>query len=141
MVYRATGFSWKTFFTLTLNFKEDLLSLKSWALIENNSGKTYKNAKLKLVAGNLNLLPDAQPRRDYYDQGISFSGAMASSPPPPPPVFTESSLSNNHVYTLNRLVTIGETKKYVEFIPAMHDIRVEKYNTFTLSAEGFNQNV
>ena len=39
------------------------LDLNSWVSVDNNSGTTYKNAKLKLVAGDVNRVQDN--RRDY----------------------------------------------------------------------------
>lgn len=51
--YLASGVSWRAEYVAILNDAENELDLSSWINLRNNSGKNYKGAKLKLVAGDL----------------------------------------------------------------------------------------
>lgn len=56
VAYRTTGFSWKADYSLTLNEEETNADVGGWVTIDNNSGKKYVNAKLKLIAGDVNTV-------------------------------------------------------------------------------------
>jgi hypothetical protein len=56
VAYRATGFSWKADYLITLNENETKISLSGWVTIDNNSGKKYADAKIKLIAGDVNVV-------------------------------------------------------------------------------------
>ena len=51
VAYRTTGFKWKADYSLSLNSDETRADIGGWVTIDNNSGKKYVNAKLKLIAG------------------------------------------------------------------------------------------
>lgn len=51
VAYRASGFSWKSDYILTLNEDENMGSFAGWVTIDNRSGKRYTDTKLKLIAG------------------------------------------------------------------------------------------
>ena len=48
--YLTDGINWRADYVLTLNDKDDMADLSGWVTIDNKSGATYKNAKMKLVA-------------------------------------------------------------------------------------------
>lgn len=77
VAYRTTGFSWKADYSLTLNEDETLADIGGWVTIDNNSGKKYVDAKLKLIAGDVNTVQTAQPP-------IMFAAmnSIASAPAP-----------------------------------------------------------
>ncbi len=56
VAYRTTGFSWKSDYSLVLNEEEDKADVGGWVTIDNQSGKKYKDAKLKLIAGDVNTV-------------------------------------------------------------------------------------
>ena len=66
MAYRTTGFSWKADYSITLNQLEDKADLGGWVTIDNHSGKRYLNAKLKLIAGDVNTVQNNQPMEYLY---------------------------------------------------------------------------
>ena len=63
MAYRTTGFKWAADYSIILNNKETEGDIGGWVTIDNNSGKKYVNAKLKLIAGEVNVVkvPVPQP--------------------------------------------------------------------------------
>ena len=53
--YLTTGISWQADYVATVNENDTKLDLSGWVTITNQSGGTYKEAKLKLVAGDIHL--------------------------------------------------------------------------------------
>src|SRR5438094_3784519 len=60
--YLTGGITWKADYVMVLNAADTLSNLTGWVTIDNESGATYKDAALKLVAGDLNRARDG--RRD-----------------------------------------------------------------------------
>lgn len=56
VAYRTTGFSWKSDYSVVLNEDETKADVGGWVTIDNYSGKRYQNAKLKLIAGDVNTV-------------------------------------------------------------------------------------
>ena len=56
IAYKATGFSWKSDYTVVLNEEETMMDFAGWVTIENNSGKKYEQARIKLIAGDVNVV-------------------------------------------------------------------------------------
>jgi len=56
--YLTNGINWRSDYVVTLNDKDDIADLSGWVTIDNKSGTTYRNAKLKLVAGDVNRAKD-----------------------------------------------------------------------------------
>ena len=104
-----------------------------WVTIDNWSGKKYENAKLKLIAGDVNTVTDS--RRPLPMAKTAFMAVQSSAPPS----FSEKSFSDFHMYTLSEPVTLNDnSQKQVEFIPKAYGINVRKYNQLTFSAGGYS---
>jgi hypothetical protein len=56
VTYQTRGNDWHAEYVALLNEDDSALDLNSWVSVENNSGTTYNNAKLKLIAGDVNLI-------------------------------------------------------------------------------------
>lgn len=114
LCYVTGELNWSADYNLIAQGAGDDLDLVGWVTIDNKSGKTFENARIKLMAGDVNKLA---PRGLSVDRvstmGMAMGGAMA-----PPPV-SEKSFDEYHLYTLERLATLhdGETKQ-VEFVRA-----------------------
>ena len=65
VAYRTTGFSWKSDYTIVLDKTDTKGDIGGWVTIDNNSGKKYENAKLKLIAGDVNIVNNQPPRPVY----------------------------------------------------------------------------
>jgi len=63
--YLTNNITWRADYVITLNAKDDSAGLSGWVTIDNKSGATYRDAKLKLVAGDVNRVRDEQ---DYKAQ-------------------------------------------------------------------------
>lgn len=99
--YLTNGISWRADYVLTLNEKDTLADLAGWVTIDNKSGAGYRNARLKLVAGDVNLVRE-EPR--YGDRMLKSSMAA------PAPQFREEAFFEYHIYTLERRSTIKDNQ-------------------------------
>lgn len=108
-----------------------------WVSIDNNSGKKYSGAKLKLIAGEVNTV-----KPNYYRRSVMMKGAVAmdSMMSVESNTFSEKSFADYHMYTLPRRVNINETsQKQIEFIPRTDAAKLSKYYVFNINAGGYEE--
>jgi len=111
--YLTNGINWRSDYVVTLNDKDDKADLSGWVTIDNHSGATYKNAKLKLVAGDVNR---AKNEYEYKDKmmRVAEMAAKASAPQ-----FKEDSFFEYHIYTLERQATVKDNQtKQISLVQA-----------------------
>ena len=75
--YLTNGINWRSDYVVTLNDRDDKADLSGWVTIDNRSGATYRDAKLKLVAGDVNRVKEAAARKDK----LLLRGEVASQAP------------------------------------------------------------
>lgn len=114
LCYLTGGMSWEADYNLVSSAKSDELDLIGWVTINNQSGRTFENAKIKLMAGDVSKI---QP--DQNLDGLRMAKReMSLSAGIPAPV-TEKSFDEYHLYTLNEKTTLRDRQtKQVEFIRA-----------------------
>jgi hypothetical protein len=118
--YLTSGINWRTDYVVTLNDKDDRADLSGWVTVDNHSGATYKNAKLKLVAGDVNRIRD---KFEYENKMMRVAEAAAKAPTPQ---FQEDSFFEYHIYTLERSATVKDNQtKQISLVTA-NDIPVKK---------------
>ena len=116
--YLTRGIQWHAEYVGVLNENDSELQLNGWVSIDNQSGASYQNATLKLVAGDINLIDE---RRPPVYKGRTEALAMAEAPQ-----FEEKSFFEYHLYTLQRPATLRENQiKQITFIPESQ-ARVQK---------------
>ena len=137
--YLTNGMSWKSDYNLVLPEKGDDVTLTGWVSIENNTGKTFEDAKIKLVAGDVNKVkPAPQVRRKEV-----YAMAMADSVRAAPQV-EEKKFDEFHMYTLPLATTLRDREtKQVEFVRA-ENVQTQKLYVYEAFAVGYygglNQN-
>jgi hypothetical protein len=102
--YLTNGINWRSDYVVTLNDRDDKADLSGWVTIDNKSGTTYKDAKLKLVAGDINRVKDEY---EYRDKMMRYALAEA---PASKQQFKEDEFFEYHIYTLQRQTTIKENQ-------------------------------
>jgi hypothetical protein len=102
--YLASELSWKADYVLSVNESDTAADLNGWVTLDNRSGAPYANAKVQLVAGDVNRV---QPQV-HKDRMIYAAEARMSAPPPQ---FTEEGLFEYHLYTLDRKTTLLENEQ------------------------------
>ena len=105
--YLTTGLNWKADYVATLAEDDKTLSLGGWVTLQNSSGTTYPNAKLKLVAGDIHRAPTSQDRRNEYHALKAAAEVLDESS------FEERTFFEYHLYDLPRPTTIknNQTKQ------------------------------
>ena len=111
--YVTGGFDWSASYNLVSPEKGDLVDLVGWITMNNTSGKTFENAKIKLLAGDVNKIqPMNRPMMMRAMGGFGGGGAAA-------PVVTEKSFDEFHLYDIARPTTLHDREtKQVEFVHA-----------------------
>jgi len=97
--YLTSGMSWHAEYVLVLDKNEKDFYLSSWISLDNKSGATYKNAKVKLVAGDIH-------RKNRPRNGIEYAPAFAKQTMADAGNFQERGIMDYHLYELNRPVTL-----------------------------------
>jgi hypothetical protein len=119
---------------ITLNADETKGDIGGWVTIDNNSGKKYVNAKLKLIAGDVQTVNQAVAYPTYARNEMFMADSA------PAPSFSEKSFADYHLYTLSAPVTLNESsQKQVEFIPKVYEVPLRKFHVVTINAGGYNQ--
>src|SRR6478752_7122935 len=101
--YLSGGLAWKADYVAELNAADNALDLNGWVTLTNTSGTAYPNARLQLVAGDVNRV------RDELRQAAKSNG-MARAEAPAPRQMTQESLFEYHLYTLQRPTSIADNQ-------------------------------
>lgn len=135
--YVTGGMSWHADYNVVASEKGDTLDLVGWITIDNQTGKVFENARIKLIAGDVNKIAPQQSRN--YDQLNNRNITLALTAP----AVTEKAFDEYHLYTLERSTTLHDREtKQVEFISAsgVQSQRLYVYNGATsLYNYGFEQ--
>lgn len=112
LTYLTGGISWAADYTVLLGADNSQLNLNGWVTLTNVSGTAFEDALVKLIAGDVNRLPELQARGEEM-----MFDAVASAVPAQP--VAERSFSEYHLYEIQRPVTVGNNEtKQVEFVTA-----------------------
>ncbi len=113
--YVTGGFDWSASYNLVSPEKGDFVDIVGWITINNQSGKTFKNAKIKLLAGDVNKIQPPAMNRPMFRRAMGMS-MMANSVEPP---VTEKAFDEFHLYSIGRPTTLHDREtKQVEFVHA-----------------------
>ncbi|MGA2961404.1 MAG: hypothetical protein ABSD96_07005 [Candidatus Korobacteraceae bacterium] len=109
--YVTNGMTWKADYNLVAPEKSDSLDLIGWVTMTNRTGKVFENAKIRLMAGDVNKI---QPRSGGGIGAGVYKAMVAQAP-----AVTEKSFDEFHLYTLERPTTLHDLEtKQVEFVSA-----------------------
>ena len=102
--------SWHADYNVVAPEKGDTVDIVGWVTMDNQTGKTFHDAKIKLMAGDVNKL--------QFNENIGLVGGSAMRARGPLPV-SEKSFDEYHLYTLERPATLRDREtKQVEFVRA-----------------------
>ncbi len=106
--YLATEMNWICDYVLTLNEKGNLGSLTGWVTITNNSGRAYKKANLKLIAGDVKTI-EIEEEEPKFEEAITVLGEA--------PQVEEKPFFEYHLYTMKRKTDINDKQqKQIELL-------------------------
>jgi hypothetical protein len=121
VTYMTSGVNWRADYVVQLNQDDTALDLNGWITLDNRSGATYNEAKLKLVAGDVNVVREARADAERM---------MVEAEMPAPtvaPGVQEREFFEYHLYDVQRPVTVRDNQtKQIEFASAA-DVPAEKF--------------
>ena len=120
--YMTGGMNWHAEYVAVLNEDDTHIDLNSWVSVENNSGTEYKNAVLKLVAGDVNRVRDELI--GSFQSSITFDSKREEA-------FEEKSLMDYHIYDLQRPTTLLNNEQKQISLFEKKNVKVEKKYEFT----------
>jgi hypothetical protein len=120
--YQTRGLTWWADYNITFAPGDDAnsgrLDVGAWVSILNQSGATYRDATLKLIAGDVQRA--AQPAPAYARAEVMALGDSAKG-------FEEKAFFEYHLYTLGRPTTLPDSStKQIELFEAARGVPAEK---------------
>src|SRR5271170_496984 len=114
--YVSGGMSWQADYNLVASDKStpkfDVLDMIGWVTMRNQSGKSFENASIKLLAGDVNKIQENTASGRAYGALAKAADEVAMAP-----VVREKSFDEFHLYTLQRPTTLRDQEtKQVEFV-------------------------
>jgi hypothetical protein len=125
--YLATNLSWNADYVLTVARDDKAADLDGWVTIANNSGTAFHNAKLQLVAGDLNRIPTTT-------RGMVALEAMAAAPAKTAQ-FQQEAFSEYHLYSLGRRTSVED--KETKQISLLQGIGVPVNKVFVVNGQNY----
>jgi hypothetical protein len=119
--YLTRSLNWKSDYVLVVNEDDTAGDLTGWVTLTNQSGASYENARLKLVAGDVQRVSGRVPRAQ-----MEAMRAMAADEAQ----FTEESFFEYHLYTLERPTTLLENEQKQVTLLEASDVGIDKQLIF-----------
>jgi hypothetical protein len=114
--YITGGFDWSASYNLVSPEKGDQCDLVGWITMNNNSGKTFEDAKIKLMAGDVNKI---QPAPMAFGGAMRMKAMNMAMADESAAAVTEKAFDEFHLYSIARPTTLHDREtKQVEFVHA-----------------------
>ncbi|MFZ5434590.1 MAG: DUF4139 domain-containing protein [Calditrichota bacterium] len=108
--YLTSGLSWRADYVLVISDKSAKADLDAWVTLENTSGTDYLDAKLKLIAGEVNRVQQAPVREMMLAADAAFAKGGRQ--------FEEQTFFEYHLYTMQRLTSVlDQQTKQISLFP------------------------
>ena len=130
LTYLTRGITWSADYVAVFDEANSETSMQGWITLKNTSGTTFSNARVQLVAGDVNLVDNEEQWWQIWQQRRSTSQRSAG---------TESSgrprLGDYYVYPINQLTTVANNQdKQTSFLDAE---KVKATKGYEVSYYGF----
>jgi hypothetical protein len=119
--YLATNLKWNADYVLTVARDDKAADIDGWVTVTNGSGTAFRNAKLQLVAGDLNRVYPAAGRLEADERVMKMAANAARE-------MTQEAFSDYHLYTLDRKTTVNNNQtKQVSMLGATAFPVIKRY--------------
>ena len=120
VTYQTGGILWMADYTAVTKKNDTAIDLSGWVTIDNQSGATYEDAQIKLVAGDVHRA--AEP-----GQVVEAVRARSMAKGAPEAGFEEKAFFEYHLYTLGRPSTVKDnSQKQIELFPPVENVPAKK---------------
>lgn len=114
--YVTSQMTWNADYNLVAPEAGDVLDMVGWVSIRNLSGKTFENARIKLMAGEVSKVQPSQYSMDSFTRVFGVAGGVGGAVYAQPQV-TQKAFEEYHLYELHRPATLHDQEtKQVEFV-------------------------
>jgi hypothetical protein len=121
VTYQTNDLTWRADYNVLISPDEKSADLGAWVSILNESGASYPDARVKLVAGDVQRI---QPPQYGFAAGVVMQAADSVAKQEG---FAEKSFFEYHLYTLGRRTSLSDNStKQIELFPTRTGIPVEK---------------
>ena len=123
--YLTDGLNWHAEYVAVSDETDTAMDLSAWVSLENSSGASYPQARLQLIAGEVQRVQEVPPRPIRGRTDMAYSMAAESKG------FEEEAFFEYHLYTLDRRTTIADREtKQVSLFPTAHApvTKIYEYN-------------
>lgn len=113
MIYRAQGISWNSKYVIVFSNDDKTASITGTIFIENDSGKNFNNATLKIMAGDVQSAQD--PPTSKKDKIVTAPTSPTLQLPPhlsPNPreqTFSYERISDRSLYSMNYPTNLNDS--------------------------------
>lgn len=110
VTYLTGDLNWSADYSIHLARDNETLALTGWVTINNDSGKTFADAQIKLIAGDVHRPP--RPEGTVFGRPLSRLARSAG-----PPEVEQRDLFEYHLYAITQPVMLADREsKQIEFI-------------------------
>lgn len=117
VAYVTNGITWKADYNAVTSGDNKHVDLIGWVTITNQTGKSFNNAHIKLMAGDVNKIKNKINAFDYNGPVLGSLALVDGSSP----AVTERAFDEYHLYTLpNPTTLLDRETKQIQFLSANH---------------------
>ena len=110
IAYGAMGINWRVDYRAVASADEKTMDVAGWVTINNQTGTTFRDAGLKLMAGDVHLVEETRERLGQVLAGKPIALDRQAA-------FEEKSFAEYHLYTLGRRTTLANAQtKQIELL-------------------------
>ena len=114
--YVTSQMTWSADYNLVAPEAGDVMDMVGWVSIRNLSAKTFENARIKLMAGEVSKVQPSQNAMDSFTRAFGVAGGVGGGVYAQPQV-TQKAFEEYHLYELHRPTTLHDQEtKQVEFV-------------------------
>lgn len=122
VTYQTDGLTWRADYSFVVAPDDKSVDVSAWVTLLNESGKSYPDAALKLVAGDVQRI---RPQQLGYEVALGSRAMRADAVGSAG--FQEKSFFEYHLYTLGRRTSLGDNStKQIELFPGVSNVPAEK---------------
>ena len=123
ITYLSSGLSWSADYVVLLNADDTAGDIEAWVTLSNYSGTTYRDARLKLIAGDVHRAPEYEKMRSEAMYVGARGGSVADG-------FEEEAFFEYHLYDLQRPTTVKNNQQKQIGLLTANGVPMEKIFLF-----------
>lgn len=122
-LYLTNGMTWRADYVLVLEESDKTAAVSAWVTLDNRSGATFRNARLKLVAGDVHRVREDEA---YAVQPVPRKSMAVQAAPQ----FRESALFEYHLYALERPTDVKNNQSKQVALLSSREVPVSREYVF-----------